>query len=346
VLRIATLNCLNLAAPGRVVYEGMPPYTPDEYIAKTQWLATMLDRLAADFVLVQEVFDKSALSDVVRQTASRGRGLSLAVPFADSKNTRPRLGLIWRTPWAPQIDSIVDLPPGWSVTLPEKGEHKSFSRAPLRARIELPDGRALMLINVHLKSRRPEFADGDDRDDPAVEARAQLRSLIMRGAEAAALRRIIVEATRGNRMPLVVAGDFNAEPGAVTTQIVADTSWKPDDRPQRDCMLFDALEVETRLSPGRSRDVAFTILHAGEPERIDHVLVSEEFVPQSKHAIGRVLAVEILNDHLAERRRGLRLGAPANGGTPDLARIYSDHAAVCVTLAFDSAAPAVGAQNR
>ncbi len=329
-LRIATINCLNLALAGRRIYDGFAPYTPDEYIAKTQWLATLLDRLAADFVLVQEVFHEQALSDVVRQTASCGRALGFAAPLADENNDKPRLGLVWRQPWQPRVESIVDLPPGCAVPVPERGEHARFSRPLLRATVPLPGGAALTLLNVHLKSRRPEFAGSDSPDDPHAEARAQLRSLIMRGAEAAAVRRLVVEATRGARAPLVVAGDFNDAPGAVTTQIVADTSWKRDDRPQRDCMLFDALDVMRRPAPGRGRDVAYTVLHGGEPERIDHVLVSEEFVPQSRHAIGHVAAVEILADHLVERRRAALERADRNG--TDWGRIFPDHAAVCVTI--------------
>lgn len=332
-LRIATINCLNLALAGRRIYDGFAPYTPDEYIAKTQWLATLLDRLAADFVLVQEVFHEQALSDVVRQTASRGRAFGFAVPLADENNTRPRLGLVWRQPWQPRVESIADLPPGCAVPVPERGEHAQFSRPLLRATVPLGNGAALTLLNVHLKSRRPEYVDGEDRDDPNAEARAQLRSLIIRGAEAAAVRRLVVEATHRSRAPLVVAGDFNDAPGAVTTQIVADTSWKSDDRPQRDCMLFDALDVVRRPAPGRGRDVAYTILHGGEPERIDHVLVSEEFVAQSKHAIGHVAAVEILADHLVERRRAAPEGADPNG--TDLSRIFPDHAAVCVSIVLD-----------
>ncbi len=344
LLRIATLNCLNLALPARRTYEGWAPYSPDEYLAKTQWLAAMLDRLAADLVLVQEVFHEKALSDVVHQTVSQGRAWSFRVPLADEQNTRPRLGLLWRAPWQPRIESIADLPPGCAVPVPEKGTHAAFSRPLLRARVPLAlpdaDGRPggtteLTLLNVHLKSRRPEYVDGEDRDDPRAEARAQLRSLIMRGAEAAAVRRLVVEDTLRNRQPLIVAGDFNDEATAVTTQIVADTSWKRDDRPQRDCMLFNALDVERRLGPGRGRDVAYTILHAGEPERIDHVLVSEEFVPQSRHAIGQVMAVEILNDHLAERRPGRLEDVAGVGG--DLGRIFSDHAAVCVSIVLGAA---------
>jgi endonuclease/exonuclease/phosphatase family metal-dependent hydrolase len=341
-IRIATLNCLNLALPARRTYEGWAPYSADEYLAKTQWLAQMLDRLAADVVLVQEVFHEKALGDVVRQTVSQGRGWSFAVPQADENNTLPRLGLLWRTPWQPQIESIVDLPPGGAVPLPDRAEHARFSRPLLLARLALPaalaaasGAGALTLINLHLKSRRPEYVDGESRDDPRAEARAQLRSLIMRGAEAAAVRRLVVEQTLRNRTPMIVAGDFNDEPNAVTTQIVADTSWKREDRSQRDCMLFNALDVEQRLVPARGRDTAFTILHAGEPERIDHVLVSEEFVPDSRHAIGYVERVEVLNDHLVERRRGRApFAAAADQDGPDLGRILPDHAAVCVSIVF------------
>jgi len=335
-LRIATLNCLNLALPGRRFYPGAEPYGPDEYIAKTQWLASMFDRLAADVVLVQEIFHEQALSDVARQTARGARAWSLAVPFADQINDKPRLGLAWRDALHPQLDSIVDLPRGQSVTVPDKGEHAQFSRPLLRARLDLPDvagGTALTLLNVHLKSRRPEYLEGEDRNDPRLEARAQLRSLVMRGAEAAALRTIVIEATRGARTPLIVAGDFNDDLRSVTTQMVADTSWKPDDRPQRNHMLFDALDVERRRWPGRGRDVAYTILHGGEPERIDQVLVSEAFVSPSKHAIGHVAGAAILNDHLAERRRAR--GDARGASAPDLGRIYSDHAAVLVDIVFD-----------
>jgi endonuclease/exonuclease/phosphatase family metal-dependent hydrolase len=339
-MRVATLNCLNLALAGRRIYEGLAPYSEGEYRAKTRWLGAMLDRLSADFVLLQEVFHERALDDVVAATASHGRDWSYAVPLADADNALPRLGLLWRAPWQPRIESIAELPPGCAVSVPEKGEHAHFSRPLLLAHVALPPvlagergPAALLLMNLHLKSRRPEYVEGEDRDDLRVEARAQLRSLIMRGAEAAAVRRLVIDATLRNRMPLVVGGDFNDEPGAVTTQIVADTSWKREDRAQRDCMLFNAIDVEHRLVAGRGRDTAFTILHAGEPERIDHVLVSEEFVPGTRNAIGFVERVEILNDHLVERRGG-RTPAAGTGGGMDASRIYPDHAAVCISIVF------------
>jgi hypothetical protein len=337
-LRIATLNTLNLALPGRRIYEGWPPYNADEYLAKTQWLATMVDRLAADFILVQEVFHEQALSDVVRQTQGQGRAWSFAAPLADEQNTRPRLGLLWRTHWQPQLTTIAELPAGCAVAVPEKAAHTHFSRPLLMARVPLPANwvgaggpEALTLLNLHLKSRRPDFADGEDRDDPTAEARAQLRSLIMRGAEAAAVRRLVVEATRHNRTPLVVAGDFNDEPGAVTTQIIADTSWKREDHAQRDSMLFNALDVEQRPAPGRGRDTAF-----------HHPARGGTRAHRPCAGVGGVRAAEPACDRpcragrgpqrspdrapprpLAAGRRARSRGSPAHLG---------DHAAVCVSI--------------
>src|SRR5262245_22347202 len=114
-LRIATVNCLNMALPGRRFYSGVEPYKPDEYIAKTQWLAALLDRIAADFVFVQEIFHETALRDVVNQTSGGPHGYGLSVPLADDQNGKPRLGLIWRVRWQPRIETVAAFPPGCAV---------------------------------------------------------------------------------------------------------------------------------------------------------------------------------------------------------------------------------------
>ena len=56
-LRLATVNCLNLALPQRRTYEGLAPYSADEYLGKSLWLACLCDRMAAEVVLVLEVFE-------------------------------------------------------------------------------------------------------------------------------------------------------------------------------------------------------------------------------------------------------------------------------------------------
>jgi len=333
-LRIATLNCLNLALPGRRIYDGVPAYSPDEYIARTQWLAQMLDRLGADLVLLQEVFHERALLDVVRQTANQGRGLSCAAPFADDANGRPRVAMVWRAPLAPRLDSIVTLPIA-PVAIADRAPHGEFSRPVLRAVVPLaPVGGGaahLTVLNVHLKSRRPEFVAGDDPVDPVVHARAQLRALTMRAAEAVGLRQLVVAARRPSRAALLVAGDFNDTLDAVTTRLAADSATghehplADDVARLADLALYDAVLALRSPVVGSPGERAHSILRNGVGERIDHVLVSDDFLPGSATGLATVTAVEWLTDHLQERLRPGPLG-----------RIYSDHGAVCVTLQLAS----------
>jgi endonuclease/exonuclease/phosphatase family metal-dependent hydrolase len=326
-LRLATLNCLNLALAQRRTYDGLAPYSTDEYLAKTQWLAGLFDRMAADVVLVQEVFQEAALGDVIRQTTAGAQGWRCVVPLAPQDNARPRCGVAWHAARSVSVEPLESLPPGCAVDVPEIGPHQRYSRPLLRLRVGFGSA-TLTVFNVHLKSRRPEFLPGESPADPQALARAQLRALVKRGAEAAAVRHLACEAIRAQQGPVIVAGDFNDEDNAVTTRMVADTSWRPDDPAPDRYALFNALDVEQHAQPGRNRVAAYTILHGGQPERIDHVLVSGEFVPQAGVAPGRVVSVEVFSDHLQERRR-------TNAGV-DLQRIYTDHAAVCVTLALDS----------
>ena len=50
------------------------------------------------------------------------------------------------------------------------------------------------------------------------------------------------------------------------------------------------------------KDVAYSHIHQGAPAVLDQVLVSEEFDPRSRHAVGDVRRVDYFNDHLHEGR--------------------------------------------
>ena len=179
-------------------------------------------------------------------------------------------------------------------------------RPPLLVTLDLKHGQPVAVITAHLKSKRPKYlqdADGrtsEDTDDPAVQALGALRSLIMRGAEALALRLKVVELLHRTRLPLIVMGDLNDSPHSVTTQLIAATSQTAYDRGARDSALYSAWDVQGEAA--LRRDVAYSHIHQGYPEVLDQMLVSEEFVATSRHAIGDVRRVEVFNDHLFEGR--------------------------------------------
>ena len=308
-LVLATCNTLNLAAPGRHFYANQDPYDADEYRRKVEWLGGMVQRLNADVLAFQEVWDESALRDVV--AASGLRYPHVIAPGAEQGAVgTPRVALATR--WALlETLSHRDFEAKQIVAVPEIGEHRAFERPVLEALLEMPGGRGTLRVLVaHLKSKRPKFLQNaageplEDRDDPAVIARATLRSLIMRGAECAALRRLVHSRLARTREPLVLMGDLNDGPHAVTTQMVAATQAIAYDRAARDTALFHAPDVQSDAAI--RRDVAYSHVHQGWPEVLDQIWVSEEFVAGSRFAIGDVRRVDYFNDHLSEGRDRVR----------------------------------------
>jgi endonuclease/exonuclease/phosphatase family metal-dependent hydrolase len=173
---------------------------------------------------------------------------------------------------------------------PGNRDPERFTRAPLHAAIEIAPGLIVDVLVVHLKSRRPDYRTGDSGEDPQLFALASLRSLIRRGTEAAALRVILSRLGRERRRPRVVLGDFNDVADAVTTGIVLGIGAPSGDR------LYDACALQRRQD--RLRHVGFSNVHEGQYTTIDHILVSEEFNADLPGALGEIVDVVYLNDHL------------------------------------------------
>jgi endonuclease/exonuclease/phosphatase family metal-dependent hydrolase len=307
-LWVAVANLQNLALPGRRYYPNQDAYSEAEYRRKVAWVGQQIHRLGADVLLCPEVWDEAALREAV--AASKLRYSTVAVPGAESgAEGTPRLGLVTR--WqVERLQTLTDFDPADHVPVPELGLQTRFERPVLMAELRGPHGQAFTLLGVHLKSKRPKFlidAAGhalEDRDDPSIQARAVLRSLLMRAAEAAALRRFVVTLARGRRQPLMVMGDFNDGPLSVTSQLVAATQAVAYDREARDTALFHAADLQTE--PGLRHDRPYSHVYQGWPELLDQLWVSEEFDPRSRFAVGEVRRVEVFNDHLLEGRDGTR----------------------------------------
>ncbi|MBN8505082.1 MAG: endonuclease/exonuclease/phosphatase family protein [Burkholderiales bacterium] len=301
---LASANVLNLALPGRAFYANQEPYGAAEYRRKTDWLGRQFERLGADVLAVQEVWDEAALRDAV--AASGLRYAHVLAPGAEQgASGTPCLGLVTR--WELEAwERHAAFDPCDAVQVPELGLHAGFERPLLQARLRGPKGQELTLLNCHLKSKRPKFLQDEagepleDRDDPATVARATLRSLLMRAAECCAMRRIVSRLTQGRHTPLVLVGDFNDSPHAVTTQIVTATHSVAFDRAAADTALFHAWDVQTEAA--LRRDMAYSHVHQGWPELLDQIWVSEEFDARSRRSLGDVKRVEVFNDHLHEGR--------------------------------------------
>lgn len=309
-IRFATFNVCNLAPAGAQLYDNLQPLTAQEYEAKAEWTAWQLDRLDADVVGFQEIFSQAALRDVLSRTR-KYRDAYHAGFDPDPRATRltPNVALVSRLPLAAAPIVYTEFPHGVGA---DSGNPDSdrFARAPLHAQVVLPDETIVDVVVVHLKSRRPDYRGGDSGDDPLNLALANLRSLVWRGTEAVALRVLLSTLMRENRRPCLVMGDFNDTADAVTTAIVMGAGAPVPGKAAEEApdevargqegrgRMFDCARIQRRQD--QLRHVGYTSVHEGQYSTIDHVLVSEEFHPDSPRAFAEVLDVTYLNDHLGD----------------------------------------------
>jgi predicted extracellular nuclease len=315
-LRFATFNVCNLSPPGAKLYDNLAPLTAEEYQAKVEWTAHQLDQLDADVIGLQEIFSMAALREVLAHSR-RYRDATLAGfdvppdPATGAARWLPQVALVSRLPLAVPAVAYDMFPDG--VALPAGSRDADrFARAPLHAQVMLQDGRIIDVLVVHLKSKRPDYrnghnghnghaGEGGEGIDHAMQyAQANLRSLIRRGTEAVALRALLSDMNRRLRRPCIVLGDFNDTADAVTTTIVMGAGAVCAPGEELSGRLFDCNQIQLRQD--HLRHVGYTNVHEGHYMTIDHVLVSEEFNPVSRYAMGEVLDVTYLNDHLLQQK--------------------------------------------
>lgn len=328
--RIASFNVENLLGPDIRFYDRLI-YTRDETEAKFNWTASVLNRAKADIVGIQEVWFEDTLKEVARRSFEYAKGVNVAAPkatIADNMNgklaKRPRLGILSRFP-IKSVEVFPDFPKTVDLTIPLRVDNGSilpvtiginqFQRAPLRALIDI-GGMELVVYVAHLKSKGPMIAPGENGDDPIVGALGQARATIVRAAEAAALRHLIIADMRDNQRPTILLGDLNDTPDAASTQTVRGPAPHPGMPYEEKRTLWDVILYSTyRIAADRSSTI-HTHIHDGERDILDHILVSEEFFSRNRGRIGTVLRHDVINDHLRDDERSLRAPGASDHGVP------------------------------
>ena len=301
-IRVGTFNLRNFAMPNFQFYDNHDVYTVAEYEAKRDWTADQIDRMNADVIVFQEVFHVQALEEAVRasRTMRHAKIIARDAVRMSPKNTLvPQVAIVTRLPlaqepiWVSQYSEKVSItPPGYDEPI------NQITRAVPHVTVTLPNDTKLHVLGLHLKSKRPDYLASEDESNPDDLALATYRSLMRRGADAIAIRHYLNGLLQRNHEPCIVAGDFNDHAYAVSTQLIAGTG--RFGKSFYDFQLFDAMRIQTKNDP--QRYVAYTYIHDGSLEVLDHVFVSEEFHSESRHQIALVRDVYSLNDHLHARQ--------------------------------------------
>ena len=192
---IASFNVKNLIGPDQEYYQFMS-YTPEEYGWKKAWMADQILTMDADIIGFQEIFEESALRDVLDEADTRGRALNdtalpdaskpyrkkaifrklgytpygdAALAFAPNVNDgapgsrRPGVAILSRHGFAEPPQVIQELEKPLSIPLQELGGDDAghytisrLSRPIIKARVPV-GGRVITVFNCHLKSKLGEF---------------------------------------------------------------------------------------------------------------------------------------------------------------------------------------------
>lgn len=296
--KVATFNVFNLVLPN-VVYYGDRQYTAQEFAKKKLWIAGQLAAMDADVVGFQEVFHVEALKQALAESKLYANAKVIAAPRTEDG---PVVAMVSRLPVLRHRVYEV-FPTAANLTLEGMTVPlQRFSRAVLAVDIALTPDLECTVFVVHLKSKRAIFPDGVDRNDPLEKAKGQARALIQRAGEAIAVRVILMEFLKHRNYPVILMGDINDGGRAVTSQILSGEApfrKMPFDQKQLswDVLLYHVKDIQARHSYG---DYYYTHIHNGHYDSLDHIMVSQEFVAENPHHIGKVGYVAVLNDHLID----------------------------------------------
>lgn len=273
-LRLATFNLENL---------DWSPARDADFEARRLRLAPTLTELDADVLCLQEIGAQKPHKGAPRAFLALDRLLA-GTPYAGFEragSVRPGTGapadvhnlvILSRWPVRAARQLHHDLVPRWSW--PPPGDDGAtpqpiaieWDRPLLYAAIELPTGALLHVINLHLRAPRPapvvtargagssrsqvegQFVAAQKREGQALEARLLIEELFDAAPDAR----------------IAVCGDFNADEHDAPTRLLRGG----DNERQQGARALAPLEE--RVEP----DERFSVLHAGRPRLIDHILAS------------------------------------------------------------------------
>jgi len=266
-LRFSSLNLLNFTVPPYASYEFDNIYSSAQWQQKTDWLRRVLLNVAPDVLALQEVFSTEALQQLTQNLGySHFAVAEQPMLIDDHVYQKPVVALASKFPIL--HSNAVAVPQAAATALGIA--HFSFSRAPLRALVQLPGIGLCNCYVVHLKSRRPlPLAQGQSL--PAAEALSRWAACVQRGNEAGLLLEAITEQWAEDKLPVMLMGDFNDELSSPLLQSLVQAQHIDDAELQ--------LQDSWLLQPEITAERPATHYYGAKGSVLDYILLSAQFAP-------------------------------------------------------------------
>jgi endonuclease/exonuclease/phosphatase family metal-dependent hydrolase len=274
-LRLSTLNLLNFTEPPQASYEFDNIYSSAQWQQKTDWLRRVLLDVAPDVLALQEVFSCAALQQLTLELGYSHFAVAENPTLIDDHvYQKPVVALVSKYPILQS--NAVQVPQAAANALGLS--HFSFSRAPLRALVQLPDIGLCNCYVVHLKSRRP-LALPQGQNLPAAEALSRWAACVQRGNEAGLLLEAITEQWQKDKLPVMLLGDFNDELSSPLLQILVQSLQPSEKQPAQIEEMKLQLQDSWLLQPAIPAERPATHYYGAKGSVLDYILLSADFTP-------------------------------------------------------------------
>lgn len=273
--RLATFNLENL---------DWSATKPDAFARRTGALRPLLEALDADILCLQEIHAQRIHKRDARQYVALDQLLATTryAAFHRATTVRPgadvpadvhNLAILSRWPMRARRQIHHDIVARWDWPPPREADGSQsepveivWDRPLLYASIELPNSLALHVVNLHLRAPRAiPVATARGLGSSRAQIEGQFVAALKR--EGQALEARLFAETLFDAEPnalIAVAGDFNADAHDAPTRLLRGGQ---DEGAGGSRILAP---LEERVEPSRR----FTVIHAGRPTLIDHLLAS------------------------------------------------------------------------
>jgi endonuclease/exonuclease/phosphatase family metal-dependent hydrolase len=270
---------------------------------KQAWLSRLISLADADVMAFQEVFSAEALAE---QCKSLGYPYFLSTPSSLDESS-----YVYRKPGL----ALASKYPLRSVALYNPAHLDIFSRAPLVAKVKLPEIGWIKTYVVHLKSKRPildEALIGDPSDIDEYMGRWQSDTL--RAKEVSLLMQDILSCRKHTLEAVMVMGDFNDDISQGALSHIFDLPLAQHDEVEQVWRMHDSF---TLSETNQLR--AATHYWGGQGSVLDYILLSGEFSSDYQQQMAEVVSYHCFDRHLTHADYAIDNQA-------------SDHAAVMIEL--------------
>ena len=254
--------------------------------ARKPVLKKMLDRTKADILLLQEVHSIDALNELRQGTHYANHKITTTkkqdgTPFA--KRNLVVLSKFSILETKQYMNDLVNAPEWTKVTANpvEQVKKIGWERPILHVKIDLGNGKKLHVINLHLKSFPPTTINGQIDPNNRFRwlthggwAEGFFISDVKRVGQALETRILLdqIFAQDGDDALIAIGGDFNAEIDSVPFKTIVGSVDDTNNVVLRSSVLIPC-ELNVPLSQ------RYSLLHKGQGNMLDHVIVSQGFYP-------------------------------------------------------------------